>query len=88
MDPQHICNKEQQQNMLAAVLWVCAKAQASHIYKLEILLQLKQTSEAQICDKNLYLKKLIFKKKIVPHGRESSLSGGGQDYQESRATLS
>lgn len=62
MDPQHICNKEQQQNMLAAVLWVCAKAQASHIYKLEILLQLKQTSEAQIRDKNLYLKKLIFKK--------------------------
>lgn len=75
--------------MLAAVPWVCPKAQASHIYKLEILLQLKQTSEAQILDKNLYLKKLIFlKKKIVPHGRESSLSGGGQDYQESRATLS
>ena len=76
MDPQHSCNKDQQQHMLAAVLWVCPRAHASHMYKSEILLQLKQTSEAQIRDKNLYLRKLL--KKIVPCGYESSLSGEGK----------
>lgn len=66
--------------MLAAVLWVCPRAHASHMYKSEILLQLEQTSEAQIRDENLYLKKLL--KKNSATWLRVLTQQGGQDYQE------